>query len=111
MGAGTRLEATKGGDMEGGTEEATAVDTAVGGVAEGVSVESPPLTQDDRGRRNAQPARQAPETTAVRMRKMVLKYADDEDFDPVEDPPRLAKVLRRGWKEGSQGVFAGFLYA
>lgn len=37
------------------------------------------LTLDDRGgRRNQLPPRTAPESTAVRMRKMVLKYADDE---------------------------------
>jgi len=32
----------------------------------------------------------------------------NEDFDPVEDPPRLAKVLRRSWREGAPGVFDGF---
>jgi hypothetical protein len=31
-----------------------------------------------------------------------------QDFDPVEDPPRLAKVLRRSWREGAPGVFDGF---
>lgn len=33
-----------------------------------------------------------------------------QDFDPVEDPLRLAKVLRRGWREGAPGVFDGFRY-
>jgi len=32
----------------------------------------------------------------------------NEGFDPVEDPPRLAKVLRRSWREGAPGVFDGF---
>jgi nuclear cap-binding protein subunit 1 len=37
-----------------------------------------------------------------------LLQAERQDFDPVEDPPRLAKVLRRSWKEGALGVFDGF---
>jgi nuclear cap-binding protein subunit 1 len=65
-----------------------------------------------------------PETTGVRFRKMVIKLGDEEvsynhyvsvvakltgqDFDPIEDPPRLAKVLMRSWKEGCLGVFDGF---
>ncbi len=31
-----------------------------------------------------------------------------QDFMPAEDPPRLARVLRRAWKEGSHGVLDGF---
>lgn len=42
------------------------------------------------------------------MRKMIAKYAEDEDFDALEDPPRLAKVLRRSWHEGGQGAMEGF---
>ncbi|TXT14535.1 uncharacterized protein COLE_00728 [Cutaneotrichosporon oleaginosum] len=44
------------------------------------------------------------------MRKMIIKHADDEDFDAVEDAPRLAKVLRRGWREGGPGIMDGFRY-
>lgn len=42
------------------------------------------------------------------MRKMIAKYAEDEDFDALEDPPRLAKVLRRSWHEGGTGAMEGF---
>ncbi|WVF72372.1 hypothetical protein IAT40_007187 [Kwoniella sp. CBS 6097] len=49
-----------------------------------------------------------PENSNARMRKMVIKLGDDDEFDAVEDPPRLARVLRRGWREGSQGVCEGF---
>lgn len=42
------------------------------------------------------------------MRKMIAKYAEDEDFDALEDPPRLAKVLRRSWHEGGPGALEGF---
>ncbi|GMK55464.1 hypothetical protein CspeluHIS016_0205200 [Cutaneotrichosporon spelunceum] len=65
---------------------------------------------DDRGRGQRGGGRTAPETTAVRMRKMIIKHADDEDFDSIEDPPRLAKVLRRGWREGAPGIMDGFRY-
>ncbi|BEI93243.1 uncharacterized protein CcaverHIS019_0508710 [Cutaneotrichosporon cavernicola] len=65
---------------------------------------------DDRGRGQRGSGRTAPETTAVRMRKMIFKHADDEDFDSIEDPPRLAKVLRRGWREGAPGIMDGFRY-
>ncbi|WVR04989.1 hypothetical protein IAU60_002001 [Kwoniella sp. DSM 27419] len=57
------------------------------------------------GRDNRPPI---PENSNARMRKMVIKLGDDDEFDPVEDPPRLARVLRRGWREGSQGVCEGF---
>ncbi|WVQ71472.1 hypothetical protein IAR50_001010 [Cryptococcus sp. DSM 104548] len=49
-----------------------------------------------------------PETSDNRLRKMVIKLGDDEDFDPIEDPARLAKVLKRGWREGTVGVLEGF---
>ncbi|WVN89018.1 uncharacterized protein L203_104234 [Cryptococcus depauperatus CBS 7841] len=48
------------------------------------------------------------ETSDNRLRKMVIKLGDDEDFDPIEDPPRLAKVLKRGWREGTLGILEGF---
>jgi nuclear cap-binding protein subunit 1 len=83
---------------------------------------------DDRGRGRGGHGggggdRHAPESTGVRFRKMVIKLGDEEvssvelpgrpklikqDFDPVEDPPRLAKLLRRSWREGAPGVFDGF---
>ena len=34
--------------------------------------------------------------------------ADPQDFHPIEDPPRLARALRRQWREGSVGIFDGF---
>jgi nuclear cap-binding protein subunit 1 len=40
--------------------------------------------------------------------RMVRMKLTNKDFDPVEDPPRLAKVLRRSWREGAPGVFDGF---
>ncbi|ODN84817.1 hypothetical protein L202_00685 [Cryptococcus amylolentus CBS 6039] len=49
-----------------------------------------------------------PETSDNRLRKMVIKLGDDEDFDPIEDPARLSKVLKRGWQEGTVGVLEGF---
>nr|XP_018264090.1 uncharacterized protein I303_03968 [Kwoniella dejecticola CBS 10117]OBR86248.1 hypothetical protein I303_03968 [Kwoniella dejecticola CBS 10117] len=49
-----------------------------------------------------------PENSNARMRKMVLKLGDDENFEPVDDTHRLARVLKRGWKEGSSGVCEGF---
>ncbi|ORY25746.1 MIF4G like-domain-containing protein [Naematelia encephala] len=42
------------------------------------------------------------------MRKQVIKLGDEEDFDPIEDPRRLARVLKKGWKEGAHGVCDGF---
>ncbi|AFR93047.2 nuclear cap-binding protein subunit 1 [Cryptococcus neoformans C23] len=50
----------------------------------------------------------APETSDNRLRKMVIKLGDDEDFDPIDDPPRLARVLKRGWREGTVGLLEGF---
>ncbi|WWD15707.1 hypothetical protein CI109_100129 [Kwoniella shandongensis] len=49
-----------------------------------------------------------PENSNNRLKKMVIKLGDDEDFDPVEDPPRLARALKKSWREGSQGVTEGF---
>ncbi|KAK8870013.1 hypothetical protein IAR55_000583 [Kwoniella newhampshirensis] len=49
-----------------------------------------------------------PENSNNRLKKMVIKLGDDEDFDPVQDPPRLARALKRSWREGSQGVCEGF---
>lgn len=34
--------------------------------------------------------------------------ADTQDFHPIEDPPRLARVLRKQWREGSSGISDGF---
>jgi nuclear cap-binding protein subunit 1 len=57
------------------------------------------------------------------MRKMIIRFAEEEvrwltllvwsgsdrqDFHPIEDPPRLARALRRQWREGSVGIFDGF---
>lgn len=36
------------------------------------------------------------------------KGAHEQDFDVITDPPRLASVLKRGWREGSHGVCDGF---
>ncbi|WWC85240.1 uncharacterized protein L201_000102 [Kwoniella dendrophila CBS 6074] len=49
-----------------------------------------------------------PENSNARMRKMVIKLGDDENFEPVEDTHRLSRVLKRGWSEGSAGVCEGF---
>ncbi|ORX39663.1 MIF4G like-domain-containing protein [Kockovaella imperatae] len=49
-----------------------------------------------------------PESSYNRMKKMIIRFAEEEDFHPIEDPPRLARALKRQWREGSKGVFEGF---
>ncbi|WVQ78210.1 hypothetical protein IAT38_000293 [Cryptococcus sp. DSM 104549] len=49
-----------------------------------------------------------PESSDNRLKKMVVKFGDDEDFDPIDDPHRLARALRRSWDEGSAGILEGF---
>lgn len=39
---------------------------------------------------------------------MIVKFGEEEDFDPVLDPTRLSRALKRSWKEGYHGVFDGF---
>ncbi|WVW83418.1 hypothetical protein I302_105438 [Kwoniella bestiolae CBS 10118] len=58
------------------------------------------------GQRDSRPP--IPENSNARMRKMVLKLGDDDEYDPVDDPHRLSRVLKRAWREGSAGVCEGF---
>ncbi|OCF55167.1 nuclear cap-binding protein subunit 1 [Kwoniella mangroviensis CBS 10435] len=58
------------------------------------------------GSRDSRPP--IPENSNARMRKMVLKLGDDDEYHPVDDPHRLSRVLKRAWREGSAGVCEGF---
>ncbi|WRT66889.1 uncharacterized protein IL334_003852 [Kwoniella shivajii] len=49
-----------------------------------------------------------PENSNSRLKKMVIKLGDDEQYDPIDDPHRLARALKRTWREGSSGVCEGF---